>query len=106
MFLLIRITLGLKGLYTAKLQYVTLSDTVSNSTGAKFMVHFYLVSRNRGGTRCSRWLRHCATSRKVAGSIPDGVIDIFHGYKSSDRTVALVLTQPLKKCVPGIFPGE
>jgi hypothetical protein len=22
------------------------------------------------------WLRHCATSRKVAGSIPDGVIDI------------------------------
>jgi hypothetical protein len=25
-----------------------------------------------------RWLRHCATSRKVAGSIPDGVIGIFH----------------------------
>jgi len=24
------------------------------------------------------WLRHCATSRKVAGSIPDGVIGIFH----------------------------
>jgi len=23
-------------------------------------------------------LRHCATSRKVAGSIPDGVIGIFH----------------------------
>ena len=23
-------------------------------------------------------LRHCATSRKVAGSIPDGVIRIFH----------------------------
>ena len=22
------------------------------------------------------WLRHCATSRKVLGSIPDGVIDI------------------------------
>ena len=22
------------------------------------------------------WLRHCATSRKVAGSTPDGVIDI------------------------------
>ena len=22
------------------------------------------------------WLRHCATSRKVEGSIPDGVIDI------------------------------
>jgi hypothetical protein len=25
---------------------------------------------------CS-WLRHCATNRKVAGSIPDGVIGIF-----------------------------
>jgi hypothetical protein len=24
----------------------------------------------------AQWLRHCATNRKVAGSIPDGVIDI------------------------------
>jgi hypothetical protein len=24
-----------------------------------------------GGTRWRNWLRHCATSRKVAGSIPD-----------------------------------
>ena len=31
-----------------------------------------------GGTRWRSWLRHCATSRKVAGSIPDGVIGIFH----------------------------
>jgi hypothetical protein len=28
--------------------------------------------------RWRSWLRHCATSRKVAGSIPDGVIGIFH----------------------------
>jgi hypothetical protein len=28
------------------------------------------------GTRWRSWLRHCATSRKVAGSIPDGVLDI------------------------------
>ena len=27
-----------------------------------------------GGTQWRSWLRHCATSRKVAGSIPDGVI--------------------------------
>ena len=26
----------------------------------------------------AQWLRHCATNRKVAGSIPDGVIGIFH----------------------------
>jgi hypothetical protein len=24
------------------------------------------------------WFRHCATSRKVTGSIPEGVIGIFH----------------------------
>jgi hypothetical protein len=28
--------------------------------------------------RWRSWLRHCATSRMVAGSIPDGVIGIFH----------------------------
>jgi hypothetical protein len=26
----------------------------------------------------AQWLRYCATNRKVAGSIPDGVIGIFH----------------------------
>ena len=26
----------------------------------------------------TQWLRCCATNRKVAGSIPDGVIGIFH----------------------------
>ena len=31
-----------------------------------------------GDTRWCTWLRHCATSRKVAGSIPDGVTGIFH----------------------------
>ena len=30
------------------------------------------------GTRWRSWLRHCATSRKVAGSIPDGVTGILH----------------------------
>jgi len=30
------------------------------------------------GTRWRSWLRQCATSRKVAGSILDGVIGIFH----------------------------
>ena len=29
------------------------------------------------GTRWRSRLRHCATSRKVAGSIPDGVIGFF-----------------------------
>ena len=40
-------------------------------------------------------LRHCVTSRKVAGSIPDGVTGIFHWHNPSGRTVALGSTQPL-----------
>jgi len=37
----------------------------------------------------------CATSRKVAGSIPDVVIRIFHWHNPSGRTMALGLTQSL-----------
>jgi hypothetical protein len=48
-----------------------------------------------GGTWWRSWLRHCATSRKVAGTIPDGVIGMFHWHKPSGRTMALGLTQPL-----------
>jgi hypothetical protein len=46
-------------------------------------------------TRWCSWLRHCATSRKVAGSIPDGVTGIFHWHNPSVRTMALGLIQPL-----------
>ena len=38
---------------------------------------------------------HCTTSRKVVGSIPDGVIGIFHWRNPSGRIMALGLTQPL-----------
>jgi hypothetical protein len=38
--------------------------------------------------------RHCATSQKVASSIPEGVIEIFHWLNSS-RTVALGSIQSL-----------
>ena len=47
------------------------------------------------GTRWRSWLRHCATSRKTAGSIPDGFAGIFHWHTLSGRTTALGLTQPL-----------
>ena len=30
------------------------------------------------GTAVGQWLRRCATNRKVASSIPGGVIGIFH----------------------------
>ena len=42
-----------------------------------------------------QWLRCCDTNRKVAGSIPDSVIGIFHWHNPSDRTMALGSTQPL-----------
>jgi len=47
------------------------------------------------GTRWHSWLRHCATRRKVAGSIPDDVIGIFHWPNPPGRTMALGLTHPL-----------
>jgi hypothetical protein len=40
-------------------------------------------------------LRHCPANRKVAGSIPDGVIGIFHWHNPSGHTIALGSTQPL-----------
>jgi hypothetical protein len=43
----------------------------------------------------AQWLRHYATNRKVAGSIRDGVIGIFHLHNPSGRTMALDSTQPL-----------
>jgi hypothetical protein len=39
------------------------------------------------------WLFHCATSRKVAGLIPDEVTEIFH--RLTPLTMALGSTQPL-----------
>jgi hypothetical protein len=51
--------------------------------------------RNTGVTRWRSWLRHCATSWRVVGSIPDGVIGILHWRNPYGHTVALGLTQPL-----------
>jgi hypothetical protein len=50
------------------------------------------VLRKDGGTSWHSWLSSCATNRKVAGSIPDGIIGIF---LLSGRSMALVSTQPL-----------
>jgi len=38
----------------------------------------YMVVQPRKGTVVAQWLRCCTTNQKVAGSIPDGVIRIFH----------------------------
>jgi hypothetical protein len=57
-----------------------------------FSLSTYLFS-----TRWRSLLRHCATSRKVAGTIPDGVTGMFHLHNSSGHTLALGMTQPLAK---------
>ena len=49
--------------------------------------NYFLLFINRG-TAVAQWLRCCATNRKVAGSIPDGVNGIFHWLNPSDRTMA------------------
>jgi hypothetical protein len=56
---------------------------------------FYSLLDYTWGTRWRSWLRHCATNRKVAGSIPDGVTGIFQWLNPSGRIVALGSTQPL-----------
>jgi len=43
--------------------------------------------------------KRCVTNQKVAGSIPDGVIGIFHWQNPSDRTMALGSTQPLTEMI-------
>ena len=41
------------------------------------------------------WNRHCATSRKVAGSILNVVTGIFHWHNLSGHTMSQGLTRPL-----------
>jgi len=40
-------------------------------------------------------LRHRATNRQFAGSIPEGVIGLLHRHDHSGRTMAFGSTQPL-----------
>ena len=47
----------------------------------------------------AQWLRGCATNRKVAGSISDGVIGILRRHNPSDRTMAVGSTQPLTEMI-------
>ena len=42
------------------------------------MKKYYVMYVRNEGTAVAQWLRCCATNRKVAGSIPAGVIGIFY----------------------------
>ena len=58
--------------------------------GTAYEVSTYLVGR-----AVVKWLRHYATNWQVAGSIYDGVIEIFQRHNPSSRTMALGSTQLL-----------
>jgi hypothetical protein len=53
-----------------------------------------------------RWLRHYATSRKVAGLILAEVIDFFNWPNPSSRTMALGSIQPLAEMNTRRLPGS
>ena len=73
-------------------------ESCRGSQNTQCMLNTYYFSDSSyvyGGTRWYNWLRHCAISRKIAGSIPDYVIGIFHWRNPSGRIIALGLTQLL-----------
>jgi hypothetical protein len=51
------------------------------------------------------WFRHYATSRKVAGSIPDEVIGFLNLPNPSSSNMALGSTQPLTEMSARNLPG-
>jgi len=72
-----------------------------------FMLLFYVIYTVLLGTAVAQWLRCCATNPEVAGSIPAGVIGIFHWPKF--LPIALWPRDRLnleQKWVPGAFPGS
>jgi hypothetical protein len=53
----------------------------------------------------AQWLRRCATTRKVPGSIPGGVTVFFSDIFPSDRTMPLGSTQLLVQMSTRNIPG-
>jgi hypothetical protein len=59
------------------MQVFYLLDIITTRTSAQYQDRPLVGSHVfAGGMWWRSWLRHCAISRKVAGSIPDDVIDI------------------------------
>jgi hypothetical protein len=76
--------------YTNRHTNVELLTVRHLAFGNYFRNFLWSAEGGGGGENAVRsWLCHCATSRKVAGSIPDDVIGIFHLPNSSGRTMAL-----------------
>jgi len=57
------------------------STHISHNPIYYIQVLFYMCLLDMLGTAVAQWLRCCTTNWKVAGSIPAGVIGIFHWHK-------------------------
>ena len=60
--------------------YITVNSQVANLKAIKIRNYIIrpIAGSNDGVYRLRSWLRNCATRRKVAGSIPEGVTEIFY----------------------------
>ena len=63
---------------SARLKLRMEKESATTKQAKKFPQNLKRALQQSGGTAVPQWLRRCATNRKVAGSIPDGVIRIFH----------------------------
>jgi membrane-bound lytic murein transglycosylase B len=61
------------------------------------------IVKEEWGTAVAQWVRYCTTNQKVAGSVPDGVMEFFIDINPSNRTVALGSTQPVTEMSAGII---
>jgi hypothetical protein len=61
----------------------------------KNAINLKISTKTGWATRWRSWLRHCATSRNVASSIPNGIIGICHCNNPSSHNMSLGLTHPL-----------
>ena len=87
-----------------------------SSSSYRYSFYFLFSAFYQGwGPRWRSWLRHCATSQKVTGSIPDGVIGIFHLHNPSGRilhtgcrmsTRVLIRTQILRTITTPAYTNE
>jgi hypothetical protein len=75
------------------------------ATVLKPVPHTNLLCTLLPGPGVALWLRRCATSRKVPGSIPGGVTGFFSDISPSECSVALRSTQPLVKMNTRNIPG-
>jgi hypothetical protein len=96
----------------------TVLNQHSVDTSCRIITHIVILSGEEA-THCSlinhchnvghavaSWFTRYATSRKVAGSIPDGVAEFFNLPNPSSSVMVLGLTQPLKEMSISNLPRD